>query len=65
MSLSAFWRMPSNVEDRWLISITDMPTPGSASRSRCTCSSTGTGSTAGPDEKFRIRVTVGMWVTSG
>src|SRR3954468_14289604 len=60
MSASALWRMPSKVAERWLISITDMPTPGSASRSRCTCSRTGTGSTAGPEEKFRMRVTVGI-----
>src|SRR5688500_10035425 len=47
--------MPSKVFDRWLISITDMPTPGSDTRSRCACSRTGSGSTAGPAEKLKMR----------
>ena len=52
--------MSSNVFERWLISITDMPTPGSAIRSRCASSRTGSGSTAGPAEKLNTRVAVGM-----
>src|SRR4051812_42179142 len=49
----------SNGLDRWLISITDIPTPGSATRSRCASSSTGSGSTDGPAEKLKTRC-VGM-----
>src|SRR5688572_22774667 len=47
--------MPSKVFDRWLISSTDMPTPGSDTRSRCASSSTGSGRTAGPAEKLKTR----------
>src|SRR5215831_777347 len=57
MSASAFWMIASKVFDRWLISITDMPTPGSATRSRCASSSTGSGSTAGPAAKLKMRCT--------
>jgi hypothetical protein len=42
----------SKAFERWLISITDMPTPGSDTRSRCACSSTGRGRTAGPALKL-------------
>ena len=49
----------SKVDERWLISMTDMPTPGSATRSRWTCSRTGSGSTAGPEEKLKIRSVMG------
>jgi hypothetical protein len=52
MSASALCMMSSNVLERWLISITDMPTPGRATRSRRASSSTGSGSTAGPAEKL-------------
>ena len=45
----------SKVFERWLISRTDMPTPGSATRSRCASSRTGTGSTAGPAAKLKMR----------
>src|SRR3954469_17618938 len=45
----------SNGFDRWLISITDIPTPGSATRSRCASSSTGSGSTDGPAEELQTR----------
>src|SRR5687767_7854819 len=58
MSASQPWMMSSKVFDRWLISSTDMPTPGSDTRSRCASSSTSTGSTAGPAEKLNIRVVV-------
>src|SRR5215471_16792316 len=44
----------SNVFERWLISITDMPTPGSDSISSRACSRTGTGITAGPALKLKI-----------
>ena len=44
----------SNVLERWLISITDMPTPGKLSKSRCASSKTGTGNTAGPALKLKI-----------
>src|SRR5262252_8546451 len=57
MSASAPWITASNVFDRWLISITDMPTPGNATRSRCASSSTGSGSTAGPAAKLKMRCT--------
>src|SRR5262245_61338471 len=56
-------RMSSKVFERWLISITDMPTPGSATRSRCASSSTGSGSTAGPAAKLKIRVVVVAGIT--
>ncbi len=56
MSAMAESRIASNVFERWLISITDMPTPGSDTRSRCACSRTGSGSAAGPAEKLKIRV---------
>jgi hypothetical protein len=42
----------SKTFERWLISSTDMPTPGSVTRSRWASSSTGIGSTAGPAEKL-------------
>src|SRR5712692_7109006 len=45
----------SKVFERWLISITDMPTPGSASRSLCASSKTGSGMIAGPALKLKIR----------
>src|SRR5882672_11530793 len=45
----------SKVFERWLISITDMPTPGSASISLCASSRTGSGITAGPALKLKIR----------
>src|SRR5947208_4914429 len=57
MSASARARMASNGLERWLISRTDMPTPGSAIRSRCISSSTGSGSTAGPAAKLWTRWT--------
>src|SRR5687767_13898851 len=60
MSATARCKMSSNVLERWLISITDMPTPGSATRSRWASSSTGGGSTAGPAEKLKTRVMVVM-----
>src|SRR5438309_8769083 len=60
MSSCALCIRSSNVFERWLISITDMPTPGSVTRSRCASSSTGSGSTAGPAEKLNTRVAVGM-----
>src|SRR5437870_589621 len=60
MSFCALCIRSSNVFERWLISITDMPMPGSAIRSRCASSSTGSGSTAGPAEKLNTRVAVGM-----
>src|SRR5262245_8382009 len=60
MSAIAVLRRSSNVFERWLISITDMQTPGSEMRSRCACSRTGSGNTAGPAEKLWIRVVVGM-----
>src|SRR5688572_14176943 len=60
MSEIARCRMSSNVFERWLISITDMPTPGSAIRSRCASSSTGRGNTAGPAAKLKMRVVVGI-----
>ncbi len=44
----------SNVFERWLISITLIPTPGRLSNSSRACSSTGTGSTAGPALKLKI-----------
>jgi hypothetical protein len=58
MSVMAVFRMSSNVFERWLISITDIPTPGSDTRSRCASSRTGMGRTAGPAEKLKIRVVV-------
>src|SRR5262245_31724276 len=60
MSSAALCIRSSNVFERWLISITDMPTPGSASKSRCASSSTAIGRTAGPAEKLNTRVAVGM-----
>src|SRR6266550_2403728 len=45
----------SKVFERWLISITDMPTPGSDNISLCASSKTGTGITAGPALKLKIR----------
>src|SRR5262245_48513570 len=39
-----------------------MPTPGNAMRSLCACSSTATGRTAGPAEKLKTRVVVGMTI---
>jgi hypothetical protein len=60
MSAIAPFSRSSNAFDRWLISITDMPTPGSESMSRWACSSTGTGRTAGPAEKLKIRAVVGI-----
>src|SRR3972149_10771921 len=57
-SASQPWMISPNGFERWLISRTDMPTPGSAMRSRCTCSRTGSGSTAGPAAKLRIRSVV-------
>src|SRR5262249_51649607 len=58
MSATARCRMSSKVFERWLISITDIPTPGSATRSRCASSRTGSGRTAGPAAKLKIRVVV-------
>src|SRR5687767_1169495 len=56
--------MPSNVFERWLISSTDMPTPGRDTRSRCASSSTGIGKTAGPAEKLNTRcVVVAIWLS--
>jgi hypothetical protein len=40
--------------ERWLISITDIPTPGRLNISSRACSRTGTGSTAGPALKLKI-----------
>src|ERR1044071_122074 len=60
MSSCALCIKSSNVFERWLISITDIPTPGSAIRSRCASSSTASGRTAGPAEKLNTRVAVGM-----
>src|SRR2546423_13684043 len=53
----------SNAFERWLISSTDMPTPGRASSSCCACSSTSSGSTAGPAEKLKRRVVVVVGIT--
>src|SRR6266496_3395441 len=44
----------SKVFERWLISITDIPTLGSDSMSRCASSKTGSGKTAGPALKLKI-----------
>src|SRR5215204_1431670 len=55
MSAIAPLRRSSNVFERWLISMTDMPTPGSETSSRCACSSTGSGMMAGPAEKLNSR----------
>src|SRR5678816_4213528 len=60
MSSWALCIRSSKVFDRWLISITDIPTPGSAIKSRCASSSTASGRTAGPAEKLNTRVAVGM-----
>src|ERR1043165_1773080 len=46
--------MASKVFERWLISITLMPTPGKESISSRACSNTGTGRTAGPALKLKI-----------
>src|SRR6185369_5034384 len=52
----------SKAFERWLISITDMPTPGSDNISSRACSKTGTGITAGPALKLKIRsVIVVIW----
>src|SRR5436190_4347585 len=52
----------SKVFERWLISITDMPTPGSDNISSRACSKTGTGITAGPALKLKIRsVMIFIW----
>src|SRR2546429_1835536 len=45
----------SKAFERWLISITDIPTPGSASICARASSKTGTGKTAGPALKLKIR----------
>src|SRR2546425_2593009 len=45
----------SKVLERWLISITDMPTPGSDNMFAPASSRTGTGITAGPALKLKIR----------
>src|SRR6185503_18442927 len=60
MSSCALCIRSSNVFERWLISMTDIPTPGSAIKSRCASSSTASGRTAGPAEKLNTRVAVGM-----
>src|SRR6185436_1419504 len=52
---SASLKILSKVFERWLISITDIPTPGRLSMSRCAASKTGTGNTAGPALKLKIR----------
>src|SRR6058998_206816 len=46
----------SKAFERWLISSTDMPTPGRAIRSFCASSRTGSGSTAGPAPKLKMRL---------
>jgi hypothetical protein len=58
MSPMAWFRMSSNVLDRWLISITDIPTPGNATRCLCASSKTGTGMMAGPAAKLKMRLFV-------
>src|SRR5205809_4137171 len=50
----------SKVFERWLISITDIPTLGSDSMSRCASSKTGTGKTAGPALKLKIRSLISL-----
>src|SRR5688572_11014306 len=47
--------MASNVFERWLISMTDMPTPGRLNMSLCASSRTGTGKIAGPALKLKMR----------
>src|SRR5437667_6514168 len=50
----------SNALERWLISITDIPTSGSASRCARASSKTGTGKTAGPALKLKIRSVISL-----
>src|SRR2546425_5239117 len=50
----------SKAFERWLISITDIPTPGSASRCARASSKTGTGNTAGPALKLKIRSVISL-----
>src|SRR5215207_3034289 len=57
-SASAPSMISSKAGERWLISSTDMPTPGRLTRSRRASSSTGRGSTAGPAEKLKMRVSL-------
>src|SRR6266498_587448 len=59
MSASHPWMIASKALERWLISSTDMPTPGRAIRSRCASSSTGSGRTAGPAPKLKMRSVIG------
>src|SRR6266542_6026399 len=55
MSASHPWMISSKAFERWLISSTDMPTPGRAIKSFCASSRTGSGSTAGPAPKLKMR----------
>src|SRR5947207_14445095 len=52
---SAPWMISSKVFERWLISITDIPTPGSANICAPASSKTGRGMIAGPALKLKIR----------
>src|SRR6266498_260884 len=58
MSASHPWMIASKAFERWLISNTDMPTPGRAIRSRCASSRTGSGRTAGPAPKLKMRLVI-------
>src|SRR6266700_3528322 len=46
--------------ERWLISITDIPIPGSATICARASSKTGTGNTAGPALKLKIRSVISL-----
>src|SRR5437762_13956203 len=50
----------SKAFERWLISITDIPTPGSASICARASSKTVTGNTAGPALKLKIRSVISL-----
>src|SRR2546425_666383 len=50
----------SNALERWLISITDIPTSGSASRCARASSKPDTGKTAGPALKLKIRSVISL-----
>src|SRR5438270_10190186 len=50
----------SNALERWLISITDIPTPASVSICARASSKTGTGKTAGPALKLKIRSVISL-----
>ena len=57
MLASAAARISSNALERWLISSTDIPTPGKAGKPSRICSRTASGSTAGPAPKLKTRST--------